>query len=758
MIDTAPTPQYPKISGVRNTFQGSSKQNSQMPPIPDPDATEKSFRSKRKKHANLKVILGSFVFMLVLFAGIGGVFLTTNQQSTDTRSQASAQKVPQFGTTGLQQQGGYSFTDLQFDASQVDPQIKISHIEATVNVMWSYGEEKVLGVSDSEVAMIMEEIGDRSPSDRGPGDIHRDQDSGSRSSKGCIPGVPNMCPEGYDCVDAGIVCPPNVPDCVVRSGMSPGRCERILEKSNHEESDLEEGEVTGDPREEMKNDRKDVMYCDRDPNVCPEGYSCFSGSGKPGTAFAIRPYCKKDMPQPTSSVRPSPSPNTSVIQGDTLYRGSQGRVISKVGKDLLSVSLVEKPDSRQESLGYTIKVRAQVPSNVSQSSLRQRFAVIRIVAPEGARLEKVTLADEKVMGYLPDAPGTAVNLLSLVDDRDDNDDGKEESEKDDKENEDTENTEDTRPAESPTPQLRGCPEDLRVCPDGTKLQRIAPSCQFPECPPAGGCPEDLRLCPDGTRLTRVGPNCEFPECPMDGAVCGNMVCEEGEADFEDCPPCEDSRFCSMRACILKPGTCPADCGQTDSDISNKGDCVIAGCNGELCIDREQAKLMGNTICRAKPEYACYKTATCEVQKNGQCGFTMTDELTQCLATKKGNSVQLKTPQPLDSGSEASQLEKQNDSYSTAQDSVVTQESNEVTESPELLSAKNAWQTAVRNREAAENKVKNSQQSFRSTSSFNMYRKINTFRQLRSAQQQLQRALQAEVQAENRYLDLKASLR
>lgn len=27
------------------------------------------------------------------------------------------------------------------------------------------------------------------------------------------------------------------------------------------------------------------------------------------------------------------------------------------------------------------------------------------------------------------------------------------------------------------------------------------------------CTEDARVCPDGTVLSRVGPSCEFPACP-----------------------------------------------------------------------------------------------------------------------------------------------------------------------------------------------------------------------------------------------------
>lgn len=56
-------------------------------------------------------------------------------------------------------------------------------------------------------------------------------------------------------------------------------------------------------------------------------------------------------------------------------------------------------------------------------------------------------------------------------------------------------------------------------------------------------------------------------------------------------------------------------------------CVRSGCSGQLCGEE---KLV--STCEFKPEYACYQKATCERQKNGQCGFTPTTELVQCLGT------------------------------------------------------------------------------------------------------------------------------
>lgn len=54
-------------------------------------------------------------------------------------------------------------------------------------------------------------------------------------------------------------------------------------------------------------------------------------------------------------------------------------------------------------------------------------------------------------------------------------------------------------------------------------------------------------------------------------------------------------------------------------------CIITGCSGQICAEEEVA-----TTCEYQPEYACYKNATCERQANGECGWTLTGELAQCL--------------------------------------------------------------------------------------------------------------------------------
>ncbi len=55
-------------------------------------------------------------------------------------------------------------------------------------------------------------------------------------------------------------------------------------------------------------------------------------------------------------------------------------------------------------------------------------------------------------------------------------------------------------------------------------------------------------------------------------------------------------------------------------------CMPTGCSGQICADSDV-----NTTCEWRPEYACYRSASCSTQRNGDCGWVMDDELKRCLA-------------------------------------------------------------------------------------------------------------------------------
>jgi hypothetical protein len=58
-------------------------------------------------------------------------------------------------------------------------------------------------------------------------------------------------------------------------------------------------------------------------------------------------------------------------------------------------------------------------------------------------------------------------------------------------------------------------------------------------------------------------------------------------------------------------------------------CQVGGCSRQLCLPIGMGDGMAST-CEWRDEYACYRGARCEVQGDGMCGWTRTDELERCL--------------------------------------------------------------------------------------------------------------------------------
>ena len=59
-------------------------------------------------------------------------------------------------------------------------------------------------------------------------------------------------------------------------------------------------------------------------------------------------------------------------------------------------------------------------------------------------------------------------------------------------------------------------------------------------------------------------------------------------------------------------------------------CKKTGCSSQICADEDVV-----TTCEYRAEYGCYQRAACERQRNGECGFTMTRELSECLRRARG---------------------------------------------------------------------------------------------------------------------------
>ena len=76
----------------------------------------------------------------------------------------------------------------------------------------------------------------------------------------------------------------------------------------------------------------------------------------------------------------------------------------------------------------------------------------------------------------------------------------------------------------------------------------------------------------------------------------------------------------------------ATAAQTTSEISKveafTGEgCARTGCSGQICAPAGESVV---TTCQWSEEYACYKTARCEKQPSGQCGWTATAALDSCI--------------------------------------------------------------------------------------------------------------------------------
>jgi hypothetical protein len=70
--------------------------------------------------------------------------------------------------------------------------------------------------------------------------------------------------------------------------------------------------------------------------------------------------------------------------------------------------------------------------------------------------------------------------------------------------------------------------------------------------------------------------------------------------------------------------------QTSSGAIEVGSCHIGGCSSELCSDKEDAV----STCSFQPEFACYQSeeAVCEPQRDGECGWSQSRQLTECLTS------------------------------------------------------------------------------------------------------------------------------
>jgi membrane-bound inhibitor of C-type lysozyme len=97
---------------------------------------------------------------------------------------------------------------------------------------------------------------------------------------------------------------------------------------------------------------------------------------------------------------------------------------------------------------------------------------------------------------------------------------------------------------------------------------------------------------------------------------------------------EENGIATYTGCMAEGAESPTENPDGPSEQPNapneppqaSNSCYVGGCSGHICSDDPDVV----STCEWHESYACYDTATCERQVSGECGWTETAELTQCL--------------------------------------------------------------------------------------------------------------------------------
>ena len=145
--------------------------------------------------------------------------------------------------------------------------------------------------------------------------------------------------------------------------------------------------------------------------------------------------------------------------------------------------------------------------------------------------------------------------------------------------------------------------------------------------------------------------CQVSSCDVEGATCSANYCGGCNAEWTDasggrvCLPnatchnperryvanspeeCQRVRFACLEGEAAFFDECGCGCVPERPSVTEP--CRVSGCSGQLCLGPNDGD--GITTCIFRPEYACYRSASCEPQASGACGWTPTAELKACLA-------------------------------------------------------------------------------------------------------------------------------
>ena len=143
-----------------------------------------------------------------------------------------------------------------------------------------------------------------------------------------------------------------------------------------------------------------------------------------------------------------------------------------------------------------------------------------------------------------------------------------------------------------------CRKALPPCPEG-QVAEIVDNC-YGACVARYTCEPPVGTCSDGGKTYHEGES--FPA--SDG--CNTCTCGP-----------DGNIACTEKACL------PA--------------CRVGGCSSQLCVGPGDP---GFSTCEWRQEYACYRSATCELQDDGGCGWTPTEELKRCLDDARSGALQI----------------------------------------------------------------------------------------------------------------------
>lgn len=152
----------------------------------------------------------------------------------------------------------------------------------------------------------------------------------------------------------------------------------------------------------------------------------------------------------------------------------------------------------------------------------------------------------------------------------------------------------------------------------------------------GECKQPAGVCTYEGKTYKAGESfpssdgCNTCSCTADGLVaCTLRACVCDYSDPQRKWVSRSAEQCKLVKFACEVGqrpffnSCGCGCEPEPKPVS----CRVGGCSGQLCVGPGDPDV---STCEWREEYACYRSATCEPQASGRCGWTQTPELRSCL--------------------------------------------------------------------------------------------------------------------------------